>query len=350
MQNISKILIGGILLIFFGSGCAQKIQLKAIKSAEISDGAIKNIGVLPFANDTISQSVKIDSALNHATINGEKYFNVIDRVYLEKIMVEKKLNDSGLVDLINNNSINGGLQEIRTLVMGEVALNDVKQSHYLEERTDYDTCLVTLSDKNGNKYCQKYRKYNMVCATNLYSLVTNVKFVKVADSKVIFSRSFSKNSKLTHCADDNNVLPSKEVVNTALADEIAENLISIVAPSYIYFTVTLLDDEDIDFTKEQSKSFEMALELLKSGRIEKSNEILKKLNNDLQNKSYVVLYDLAMTEEALGNLYESYELYKKVEDVALSKNAIVKELSVAITRVKQNITEFEKAQKQLLVN
>lgn len=101
MQNISKILIGGILLIFFGSGCAQKIQLKAIKSAEISDGAIKNIGVLPFANDTISQSVKIDSALNHATINGEKYFNVIDRVHLEKIMVEKKLNDSGLVDLIN---------------------------------------------------------------------------------------------------------------------------------------------------------------------------------------------------------------------------------------------------------
>lgn len=346
MRQIVKVFISGVLLVIISTGCAQKVQIKALKSAEISDGAIKNIAVLPFNNDTVSQSIKIDSALSGVTINGEKYFNVIDRVNLEKIMAEKKLNDSGLVDLIHNNQTIG-LQEIKTIVTGEIALNDVQQSNYLEERTDYQTCIEMVTQKDGKSYCKAYRKYNMACIANLYSLTTNVKFIKVADSKILFTRSFSKNSKATHCADDNNVLPLKEAVNTNLASEIGDNLIKIVAPSYVYFTVTLLDDEDIDFTREQSKTLKTALELLKMERVEKANEILKRLNNSLENKSYVVLYNLGVSEEALGNIYEAYELYKKADNIALNQNEVIEELSIALGRVKQNINEFEKANKQL---
>lgn len=346
MKRLLKVTVFGIFIGIVAGGCAQKIQLKAIKSAQISDGAIKNIAVLPFTNDTVSQSIKIDSALSNATINGEKYFNLIDRVNLEKIMAEKKLNDSGLVDLIHNNP-NIGLQEIKTIVTGEVALNDVQQSTYLEERIDNQTCIEMVTQKDGVSYCKTYRKYNMACIANLYSLTTNVKFIKVTDSKILFTRSFSKNSKATHCADDNNVLPLKEAVNTNLASEIADNLIKIVAPSYVYFTVTLLDDEDIDFTREQSKTLKTAMELLKHERVEKANEILKRLNNSLENKSYVVLYNLGVSEEALGNIYEAYELYKKADTIALNQNKVIEELSVALGRVKQNINEFEKVNKQL---
>ena len=160
MRQIVKVFISGVLLVIISTGCAQKVQIKALKSAEISDGAIKNIAVLPFNNDTVSQSIKIDSALSSVTINGEKYFNVIDRVNLEKIMAEKKLNDSGLVDLIHNNPTIG-LQEIKTIVTGEIALNDVQQSNYLEERTDYQTCIEMVTQKDGKSYCKAYRKYNM---------------------------------------------------------------------------------------------------------------------------------------------------------------------------------------------
>lgn len=346
MYRVIKVSISGFILAFILSGCVQKIQIKTMKSAEISDGAIKDIAVVPFSNDTVSQAWKIDSALQNLFINGKKYFNVLDRIYLEKIMVEKKLNDSGLVDLIHNDS-QVGFKEIRTLVTGEVALNDMQHSNYLEERIDYQTCLETAIDKRGNSYCKKYRTYHMACATNIYSLTTNVKFIKVADSKVIFSKSFSKNAKAIHCADDNNMLPSKEVVNENLANEIAKNLVQMVAPSYVYFEVALLDNEDVDFSKEQWKMLKMALELLKNERIEKANEILKQLNSILENKSYVVLYDLGVTEEALGNIYKAYEIYQKADNVALNKNKVIKELSLALVRVKENIDEYEKANKQL---
>ncbi len=346
MNKFRSIVLCGLGVVFFSTGCAQKVQVKAIKSAEIYDGAIKNIAVLPFLNDTISQSAKIDSVLENHTIDGEKYFNVIDRVHLEKIIAEKKLNDSGLVDLINNDG-SSGLKEIQTLVTGEIALNDLQHSTYLEERIDYDTCIEKATDKKGNSYCKNYRKYNMVCVANLYSLTTNLKFIKVADSKIIFAKSFSKNSKETHCADDNKVLPSKESVNTKLASEIANNLITIIAPSYVYFSVTILDDEDVDFEKDQSKQFKVALELIKNDRISKANEILKGLSNSLQNKSYTILYDLALTEEALGNIYQAYELYTNAENIALKNGEVIEEISMALKRVQQNIKEYEQAQKQI---
>jgi curli biogenesis system outer membrane secretion channel CsgG len=208
MKKVILFFLNGILLVFLNSGCAQKIQVKAIKSGQISDSAIKDIAVLPFSNDQVSLAIKIDSAFSDLTIKGEKYFNVIDRVNLEKIIAEKKLNDSGLVDLIHNDA-NTGIKEIRTLVVGEVTLDEMKRTNYLEERTDYESCQETIKDNKGNSVCQKYRVYHMACVANQYSLNANVKFIKVADSKVIFARSFSQNSKLTHCADDNKILPSK---------------------------------------------------------------------------------------------------------------------------------------------
>ncbi len=346
MMRNGKLFLAGLVVVFLGAGCAQKVQVKAIKSAEVSDSSIKNIAVLPFENDLVSQSSAIDSALENHTLNGKKYFNVIDRKNLEKIIAEKKLNDSGLVELINNDG-SMGLKEIETLVTGEVAHNSVSPSYYFEERTDYSQCVKNEVNSKGKTVCKEYKKYTVKCVSNLYVLTTNVKFIKVADSGVIFAKSFTENSKFSHCSDDSKILPVKEVVNTELASKIAKDLIKIVAPSYLYFSVTILDDEDIDFEKEQSKQLEVAIELIKKDRVEKANEMLKGLNNSLSSRSYTVLYDLAVTEEVLGNIYKANDLYREAENIALQRGEVIDEISYAIKRVAQNISEFEKAQKQI---
>lgn len=327
-------------------GCAQKTQIRAIKAAEVNDPSIKDIAVAPFSNDNVSQSVQIDSALSNVTIKGERYFNVSDRVNLEKIMNEKKLNDSGLVDLIHKGS-NTGLQQIRTLVTGSIGVDDVAMSNYLEGRTDYNTCVATTTDKKGNTYCTKYREYNVNCQKNTYTLTSNVKFIRVNDSKTIFAKAFTKNSSLSHCEDDSKVLLNKKDANTQQAGHIADELVKLVAPSYVYYTVTLLDDEDIKYTSEQSKQLKMALELIKNERTDKANEVLKSLNNTLGGQSYTTAYDLAVTEEALGNLYAAYELYQKAESLSLAKGKVIEEIAFAMTRAKDSIEQFEKANKQM---
>jgi tetratricopeptide (TPR) repeat protein len=261
-------------------------------------------------------------------------------------MAEKKLNDSGLVDLIHQNKSNVGLQEIRTLVTGSVLVDNMSSSsYYKEQRTDYTSCVETKIGKDGKPFCIKYRKYNVDCISQLYTLSTNVKFIRVADSKEIYSNNFTKSQKQSQCLDQSNVLPSKREVNTKQAKEIANEIAKLVAPSYFTFFVDILDDEDVKFSSDQSKQLEVAITMLKTHRFEKAKELFSSLNNVVN--SSTVKYNLGVTFEALGELYEAKKVYKEAEDISLSRGKVIKEMNEAMTRVEKNLQEYEKANKQI---
>lgn len=347
IKNKNAKIIASIIfnaIIFSFTGCAQKVQVKAIQAGAVSDPAIKDIAVVPFENDNVSQGEQINSALSKVVIGEKPFFNVLDKKNLKTIMEEKKLNDSGLVDLIHQDKASTGLKEIRTLVTGEVTVDDLSISNYKSERTDYNSCIESAV-KDGKSFCVKYRKYTIDCVSNLYSLSTNVKFIRVADSKEIFSNTFSRNQKQSKCLDQSNVLPSKREVNTKQAKDIANEIAKVVAPSYFTFFVDILDDEDVKFTSEQSKQLEVAIEILKANRFEKAKELFISLNNIVS--SSTVKYNLGVTFEALGELYEAKELYKEAEDISLRKGKVLKEINESIFRVAKNIEEYEKAHKQI---
>lgn len=341
-----NIVISASIVVLFMTGCAQKTQIKAIKAAKVTDSDIKHIGVASFKNDKVGQADQINSEIFSASINGKKYFNLVDRENIKMVMKEKELNDSGLVDLINNNDSSSGLQEIKTLVTGTVLLNDSSVSNYLESRIDYQTCRQWKTTKKGKKYCAKYRKYNVRCKAKTYSFKTNVKLIKIANSGTMFSNTYEASMKQSHCADDDNVLPSRKEAGTTLAGSVATQLLKDIAPSYVHFTVKLLDDPDIEYTDAQEKLLENALALIKQDRMDKANGLLSKLNDSTRGTSYVALYNLGVTEEALGNVAIAYELFKKAEDISLMTE-IIDEISLAVKRSKRNLAEFNKTKKQM---
>jgi hypothetical protein len=341
LSTITYVLIIGFLL----TGCAQKIELKAIKSAKVTDSSIKNIGVSSFKNDFVSQSVQIDSAISNVRVNDKKYFTLVDKKHINKILQEQKLNDSGLVNLINTN-ISNGLSQIETLVVGAVIVDDLSTSFFKESRTDYDRCIKTYTSK-GKTYCEQYRKYNVSCQSNKYNIKTKIKLIKVNDAKIIFADTYTASSKYKHCSDDNYTLPNQKTENSRLAQTIANKLVKDIAPSYVYFTVTLLDDIDVNLTEKQEILFENALEMIEYKRINKANQFLVDLNKQLNSKSYVVLYNLAITEESLGNIEKAYVLLKLAEDISLKTEGIVEEIVMYIYEIENNLSEKIKVKKQL---
>ena len=325
--------------------CSSKINVKAIKASKINDNSVRNITVTNFQNDTIYQSEQIDSALGNVIIDGKKYFTLIDRKNINIILKEKELNDSGLVDFVNQNQ-EEGLKEVKSILTGKVILNDLSSSSYYENRTNYNKCIKSYH-KNGKKYCSKYFKYTVSCKANLYSVKTKIKILKVSNSKIIFTNTYLKSKKYTHCMDDKNILPSKNKINTKLANLISSDIIHDIAPSYINFKVKLLDSIDIDITSNQKNKFKIAIKMIELNRIKKANKILKDLNTQLNSKSVVILYDLAITYESLGNLNIAYNLLKRAEDIAISKSNVIEEISIAIKRIETNIKEKHKAKEQM---
>jgi len=348
MSNIkTKIFItfNIILISLFISGCSQKTQIKAIKSGKVLDNDIKYIGVSTFKNDNISQSSQIDSAISGVSIQGKKYFNLVDRKNIKKVMSEKSLNDSGLVNLVNNNSTIG-LKQMKALVTGDINLNSISSLKFKEERTDFDTCIKTY-EKKGKTYCKEYKKYKVNCQSNQYDLQTKVKIIKIEDSSTLFAKTYKESSKHKHCSDDKNILPTKKSENSRLAGVIANRFILDIAPSYRYFNVVLLDDLDIDVTTRQENIFENSLKMIKYKRVKKANEMLLKLNNEVGEKSFVILYNLAIMQESLGNIQKAYQLLEKAENISLEKGDIIEEVSIAIKRVQNNLIEKEKVLKQM---
>lgn len=170
--------------------------------------------------------------------------------------------------------------------------------------------------------------------------------IKVSNSDTLFTNNYSASNKLTKCIDQNKVLPTKQAQNTKLAANIAKQLIKDIAPSYVYFKVVLFDDPDVDYAPKDKLLLKSSLTLIKAKRIEKANKLLKKLVKHTKNKSYVSLYNLAVTEEALGNVKGALDLYKQAEDISLLTKP-QDEISQAIIRAEKNLAELNKANKQL---
>lgn len=332
-----------IITIILFTSCAQKTRVKAIKASQINDSSIRYIGVAKFQNDTVSQSSQIESALNSVIFNSKKYFNIIDRKNIDLVMQEKKLNDSGLVDLLKDNS-SVGLSQMQALLTGKILLNDMSSTLYYQQRTNYDICIKSY-EKGGKTYCSKYKTYKVSCRKRNYSLKTYIKIIKISNGSTLFAKTYSKQTEYEHCSDDSNSLPSKKYVNTILAKLIAKDIIKDIAPSYVYYDVTILDDLDIDLTSAQEILFDNALKMIELKRLQKANQMLQRLDNQTEHQSYVIIYDLAITYEALGNIKKAHNLLLLAENIAIDKGKIIDEITTSIHRVQKSINERTKASK-----
>jgi len=88
IKSLSSNILGMVIIGLLFNGCAKKIEVRAIKSAKVPNSSIKYIGVAPFENDNISQSSQIDSAISNVELNGKKYFTLVDRGNIEKVMTQ----------------------------------------------------------------------------------------------------------------------------------------------------------------------------------------------------------------------------------------------------------------------
>lgn len=321
------------------TSCSQKVTIKAIKAPKVLDKAIKNISISRFKNDNISQRSQISSEIYHIKINNQSYFNLINRNNLDEILKENKLNDSGLVNINADNTIS--LEQSEVLLKGEVLISDLSSNYFREKRVDYNSCIKVSIDKKGNKYCSQYRKYNVRCQTNTYTVNTEIELIKITSSKVLFLKNYEEKTTYSKCFDQSYILPSKQSENSKLAKLIAKRIIKDIAPSYEYFSATLLDSPDINYTKENENLLENALTLIENNRIEKASLLLNILNNNTHYKSYVSLYNYALTREVLGELELALKYYKQAEDISI-KNDMNDEIFKAILRVENSLKEKRK--------
>lgn len=325
MQNIYK----SILFLFFLvllTGCgSKKLTVKSLHPSKIPNEKIYTVHVEDFVNDDIYQSLKIENKLANKIIEGKKVFRVS--------------NDFQNVDAIIEGSTSSTLN----------------YSIYYEEEIDYKRCRYYRHEgKKKTKKCQEYHIRVIPCENREYHVQTNLKLIKQNNNEILFAKTYNKSRNIQECFRYHyypyHTIPrDKREVNINLAASIANEFLDDISPHYKYWDVEIieeLNEDSLVFTDEQSNRFEKIVELMEKRNLDLSFDALVKLNQEFDNKSYEVIYNMALIYEAKANLYEANKLYNiakylvsDLDDLSLINNGI--------KRTSRNLEEKIKAKSQL---
>ena len=325
MQNIYKSILFLLFLILL-TGCSSKqLTVKSLHPSKIPNEKIYSLYIEDFVNDDIYQSLKIQNKLANKTIEGKKVFRV--------------LNDYQNVDAIIQGSLNSTLN----------------YSIYYEEEIDYKRCrYYKYEEKKKTKKCMDYYVRVIPCENREYAVQTNLKLLKKNTNEILFAKTYNKSRNIQECFNYHyypyhSIPKDKREINTKLAALIADEFLDDISPHYEYWDINIIEElseDSLIFTDEQKNRFQKIIELMEKRNLDLSLDALIKLNQEFDNKSYEVIYNIALIYEAKSNLYEANKLYneakylvKDLDNLSLINNGI--------NRTKKNLEEKIKAKSQL---
>lgn len=315
------------------TGCAQRVQIKSLQPAQISRAAVtKKIAVIAFKNDRVNLSGNIEAKIAQYRLDDKPYFTTVSRKDFDKVLKEQKIQDSGLVE---SSSMGAAASMIgaQAIISGDVATPSMKRVDYYETRT-----------KCKKDQCWEERVY---CINQTAALGAQIRMIDTQKGDIIYADSINKSASWSHCRDDSFVLPTLQMASEQLADAIAKDFVSKLAPHYVYAQVVLLEKPDLEYSDNQKLLLENALEYIKQNRYDKAQSLLTELIDSTAEKSYVPLYDLGVLKEAQGQLEEAQNLYKKADDLTVKP---VEEINKAVLHIKDEIQASKQAYSQVNAN
>jgi tetratricopeptide (TPR) repeat protein len=330
---LNKQIFLALLFLFFVSGCAQKVTIKALEPAEVDRVAYtKRIAITSFSNDKVGLANKIEAKLASFTIEGKNYFHVISHSDIKKVLEAQKFQNSGLVDESTAVKL-GEIVGAQALISGRVSSPTKQDSYFFEQR-------IRCADLK----CKKIVQYRVRCMKRAFSLSAEVRIVDIEKADIIYADTLTKGALFKHCSDDSRALPSTQMASEDLANKIAQDFTYKLTPHYRAFRVSLLDDPDLDYTKRQEKLLKVSLEYIEQGRYDKAEQFLGQLIETTNAKSYVALYDMGVLQEAQGKYKEAQEYYEEADHLMIEP---VEEINEAVLRIKRLIAKKEKTMEQL---
>jgi len=334
--------LGGIFLFVlftFFTGCSNKtINIKTKLPAQ---NPIllkkKTIAILPLKNDNINFRDMLETKLNTIYCNNNPCFILVNRDKIKEMLNELKLQASDLS--ANKQSNFGKLIGTNVIITGSIKNNKSDKTYH----KPISYCAAYT--KKGK--CLYYSTTYKICKISKANLNVNLKAIDVKTSKILDTYTFNKTLINDSC--NKYYFKTSEELNYILINQALEGYINKIAPHYTFFYVQLIDKVDsIDLTNKQEEIFDNALTYIEHGRLKNAELLLKKLNLQTNSKSFEILYNIGLVEEALGNYQQAYSAYKMANSLILKNNLEPNELiDKAIIRIEHILEKQKELQRQL---
>ncbi len=324
MSNLVKIILLALSILIF-SGCATKITVKSLHPSKIKDEKIHKVFVDRFFNDSINQTATIEAKLSSAFIKNKKLFR------------------------LKTNSF-----DTDAIITGEVLESSLNYHIYYEEEFNRKRCITyEVNKKTKKRTCIEYVKKFIPCERRDYKVKTKIDVIKSSSNEILFSKIYTKTKFEDECY-RHKTYPyysdfhrNKNTINSNLAKDIAINFLQDISPHYNYYTVEVIDEiKSLELNEQQENKFDDILELIENSNYTIAKKELEKLNEELNYKSWEVLYNLGLIYERFENLKTAQDLYLEAKQNSFD-NESLSIIQSSLNRVNRNLRGKIKAISQL---
>ena len=305
---------------------------------------LREVAVLPFdGKGGQGFAAEIEGTIASINIGDKQYFNLVDRVRLEKLISEMKLSQSALVDS-NTAARVGRLVGAKGIYTGIITASDVSDSAYREERTRCAQT-VTKHDKKGRAYeeCAKYEKYAVSCTKRTAAFAFTPRLVEVETGMVVYSNNIGKSVERSVCSDSQKPLPGERELIEQAKQYGKEIFRTDIAPYYVTVEIELMDSDDGIISDTAKAKLAQGIDFAKNSRLDRACEIWGEARI-LAPNALSVLYNLGICSEVTGELEQALDLYKKADRMLIKPDDKV---NAALARVQKRMQEQKKLKEQI---
>ena len=330
---------------FLLSGCATKIKVNMLQPAQYHEASLtKAIAVMPFqGHGGKAFSAELEGILASIGFDDKRYFTLVDRASIDKIISEMQLSQSGLVDQKTAVKL-GKLIGAQGIYTGIVTQNKYDDNTYREDR---QTCTryEKKRDKDGHEYqgsCLSWNRYTVSCNKRVANFAVSPRLVEVSTGRILYSRDLSSMADSSGCEDTRQVL-SELVLLEKAKESVKNEFRRDIAPYYVTLEIKLMDSTDGIESSAAKDKLKSGIEYADKGRMDNACELWGEARIIAPN-SYVLLYNLGVCAESRGDLDAALGLYKQA-DKMLGKPE--DDITLALNRVEGAIRNRAKIKEAL---
>ena len=330
----------GVVILFLLSllayGCAPKVATQVTMPAKDQEAAeIKKVAVLPFDGNYGKQaSVEIENVLTSADVKGQKYFTVVDRQNIQKVMSEQKLQTSGIVD-VNTAVKLGKIIGAEGVYIGSADISNSDEG-YSEGRSK---CSSRASDGK----CLSYYNYNVSCSKRTVGLTIIPKLIDIATGQVKYTSRLGSTEDAKRCSDSSSPLPAKEELAGIANYKAMKQFREEVAPYDVTVYIEVLEKTDGITDASGKDSLKYSVAFAKNGRLDRACDIWRKGAEQYQDAISFV-YNIGICIETEGDLEGALDQYMKADKMTMKPEDAINN---AIARVKRRIADNAKLSRQM---
>jgi len=337
------------------TGCSSSVNITKLKPAEIEQAAqTKVLQVAAFEYDDIGFANRLESAIANKSIQGKPFFTVLP-------LSPRKPYDFNQVQMADDFS-----PVVRGVVHGKVELYQTHYTRFFASRykTVEYTCYKDSKGKEVKYYrhydrdnkrekkrddihravCSELHEYTVLCREMNSKFSANIRLTDVINRSNIHSGTYQATQTHQHCIGDYGSLPDESNVISELMNDVSQQFVNRISPNLVYQSVTLLDDPEIDYSKEQEQLLEYAIDYIEQGRMEKAERLLTQLFDSTDKRCFVAAYNLGVIAESNGEYREALAFYRTANDLSLKPND---EINRAIRRIQTSIRDQAIVETQL---